>query len=103
MFPEKLTIELKPIDFKDTKYSDNCNCALSKAFKRIEGLPEYDRVSEAVCSINVADDSGILADYSHEEYLFLDFEDDQEKAEALGWDSDQVIRTIECKLLYTPG
>ncbi len=95
-YPERITLHLLPIDFKLTQFTNNFNCALAKAFKRQEG---HKYVSESLDNISVRDskDGNELVTYRHDYYGNDEFNDDRKIAEAAGWDSDVVIRTLKLR------
>ncbi len=87
MEQKTIKLELKGIDFKDTDFMDNKDCAMSKAVKR------QLNTSDVESGVKNAFINGIT--YSiNRNYGCYEFELDEQQAASNGYSEDEVIRTL---------
>jgi len=87
-----ITLELKGIDFVNTRYTDNGNCAISKALKRQEGQQFPNTGTDSVFLYpDLAQTERVY--YAFDYYGETEFGDDKDKAYHSGY-GENVIRTI---------
>jgi hypothetical protein len=88
--PDTILLELRGIDFKYTRFDNNCNCVVSKAAKRQLGAEE---VIEWISGIDIND-----KEFRHEWYPEEVFDTDKKYARKAGFSPDITVRTLKLEV-----